>query len=820
MTTRLRLLLPVLLVAGLVSPIAGAGAGTAQAACGVERWSVKTGTDPDASLIDLTATTHTSVAQLTSLTPPATLPPDNRIQPTETTVFELDATLIGFVKEDDQDYHAVLQDAGQTMIAELPDPACVGASSPLLPGITNARSQFDAQYTATSSFQTVNASVTVRGVGFFDELHGQTGVAPNGIELHPVLDIAFGASPPPTTSGDLFTALDPTRLLDTRSGIGAPRARVGPGGIVNLRVAGVSGVPVDAHAVTLNVTGVLPTANTNVSVYPASAAGTLPATSNLNLPPGAAIANQVVVKVGENGDIRLRNAAGSIDLLADLAGYYAGGAETTYAPGSPTRILDTRSGLGAPRVKLGPGGVVDLQVQGVAGVPADATAVVMNVTATGTTTGTDIRAYPTPSAGAAVPTVSSLNVRAGQTIANLVTVRIGAAGKIRLRNAAGSVDLLADVAGYFSPDLAGSTYTALDPVRLLDTRSGLGEAGGAGPEGPGGLIDLQLTGSAGMPADATAAVVNLTGISPTVSTDLRAYPTPDAGFPLPTVSNVNLSPGQVLPNLVAVAIGAGGRVRLRNAAGGVHLVADLSGYYTAPGAPDHGPPPPTPRPQGVTASASMSNARPVQNTTVYVNVATTPGASVTASAYFRTGTVSHSATANSAGSVAIAFAVGSAPAGYAVPVRVSAYDPEYKATAYASTSFTPVAPPPPPPPPGHAVVSLGTIQYDPPGADTGSNINQEYVTVRNTGTVAQPMGGWTLRDASGHVYTFPAVTLAAGRYFIVHTGSGSYNGTDLYWGSGAYIWNNDGDTAYLRTNTGTAVDTCAWTTDGSGLISC
>lgn len=177
----------------------------------------------------------------------------------------------------------------------------------------------------------------------------------------------------------------------------------------------------------------------------------------------------------------------------------------------------------------------------------------------------------------------------------------------------------------------------------------------------------------------------------------------------------------------------------------------------------------------------ITAARPVQNTTVYVNVATTPGASVTASAYFRTGTVSHSATANSAGSVAIAFAVGSAPAGYAVPVRVSAYDPDYKATATAATSFTPVAPPPPPPPPGHAVVSLGTIQYDPPGADTGSNINQEYVTVRNTGTAAQAMAGWTLSDADGHVYTFAALTLSAGHSVVVHTGSGTYNGTDLYW---------------------------------------
>lgn len=694
MLTRTRLLLPLLLLVGLVAPVVPAG--PAWAACGVERWSVKTGTDQDAGLIDLTATSPTSVAQLTSLPAPTSLPPKNRIQPTETTVYSLDATLVGFVKEDDQDYHLVLQDGGQTMLAELPDPACVGSSSPLLADITTARSQFDAQYNATSSFQTVNASVSVRGVGFFDELHGQTGVAPNGIELHPVLDISFGTTPPATTSGDLFTPLEPVRIMDTRAGLGAPRARVGPGGVVALRVAGVAGVPADADAVTLNVVGVLPTAGTYVSVYPATASTVPPGVSNLNLPAGATIANQVIVKIGDGGLVRFRNAYGAIDIVADLAGYYAGAAEATFTPRSPVRVLDTRSGLGAPMAKLGPGGAIDLQLSGVVGVPADALAIVMNVTATGPTAGTYIQVYPTPS-DSAVPGVSNLNVRAGQTIANLATVRIGHGGQVRLRNFAGSVDLVADVAGYFSTDLAGSTYTPVNPVRLLDTRTGLGSADGAGPEGPGGLIDLQFTGQAGMPTNATAAVFNLTGVTPTAATYLQAYPTPDSGFPIPGVSNVNLVPAQVLPNLAVVAIGAGGRIRLRNAAGAVHVVADLAGYYTNPDAADPGPPPPTPRRSGVTASASMSNARPTQNTTVYVNVVTLPGGSVTAIAYFHT-PVGHSAVADDNGRASIAFAVGAAPAGYAVGVRVSVFDAGYRATATATTSFTPVAPPPPPPP--------------------------------------------------------------------------------------------------------------------------
>lgn len=162
--------------------------------CGVERWSVKTGTDADVGLINIQSATQTTIASLISLPAPSNLPLNNRIQPTETTVFQLNATLTEYKLEADSDYHLVLSDgSGNTMIAEIPDPTCVGSSSPLLPGIQKARSEFDARYTATDSFQTANVPVTIIGVGFFDFLHGQSGVAPNGIELHSVLDVQFGS---------------------------------------------------------------------------------------------------------------------------------------------------------------------------------------------------------------------------------------------------------------------------------------------------------------------------------------------------------------------------------------------------------------------------------------------------------------------------------------------------------------------------------------------------------------------------------------------------------------------------------------------------
>lgn len=177
--------------------------------CGVERWSVKTGTDADSSLIHLQSTTQTTIASLIALPAPSNLPSNNRVQPTETTVFQLHDTLTQFKLENDSDYHLILDDgAGHTMIAEIPDPACVGSSSPLRSDIQSARAEFDAKFTPNGNFQTANIPVTVTGVGFFDFLHGQNGVAPNGIELHAVLDIQFstGGTPTPTPTSTMTPA--------------------------------------------------------------------------------------------------------------------------------------------------------------------------------------------------------------------------------------------------------------------------------------------------------------------------------------------------------------------------------------------------------------------------------------------------------------------------------------------------------------------------------------------------------------------------------------------------------------------------------------
>lgn len=183
----------------LPSVFAAMGIAAVAATCGVERWSVKTGTDPDVSSINLASKTIATIASLTSLPAPNPIPANSRVKPTETTVFSVTAMLTVYKREDDSDYHLVISDgSGNTMITEIADPACVGAGSPLLSGIQNARAEFDARLRATTSFKTANLAVTVTGVGFFDFKHGQTGLAPNAIELHPLLDITFGQAPPPT----------------------------------------------------------------------------------------------------------------------------------------------------------------------------------------------------------------------------------------------------------------------------------------------------------------------------------------------------------------------------------------------------------------------------------------------------------------------------------------------------------------------------------------------------------------------------------------------------------------------------------------------
>ncbi|HEY7591545.1 MAG TPA: lamin tail domain-containing protein [Actinophytocola sp.] len=107
--------------------------------------------------------------------------------------------------------------------------------------------------------------------------------------------------------------------------------------------------------------------------------------------------------------------------------------------------------------------------------------------------------------------------------------------------------------------------------------------------------------------------------------------------------------------------------------------------------------------------------------------------------------------------------------------------------------------------------------YNSPGSDTGANgsLNAEYILLKNTASVPQWANGWTLRDKANHVYKFPATKINPGKFVYVRTGRGTNNASTRYWNQKWYIWNNDGDTAYLRNAAGRQIDTCSWGRAGS-----
>lgn len=235
--------------------------------------------------------------------------------------------------------------------------------------------------------------------------------------------------------------------------------------------------------------------------------------------------------------------------------------QATYVPLDPSRVLDTRYGTGGYLGKVGPGGVVDVAL---ADAPAGAVAAVLTVTATGATATTNVRVYPTPASGSAVPTVSNLNVVAGVTVANSVTTKLGSGATVRLRNEAGAVHLLADLAGFYVVGSSGSGFVSAAPRRVLDTR----ETGTPLQGGVPRTLDTQV------PAGATAAVLNVTVVTPSQTTFATVYPGPTR----PVASNLNPVRGVTVAGLVTVKVSAG-TVQLYLATGTAHVVVDLAGWY-------------------------------------------------------------------------------------------------------------------------------------------------------------------------------------------------------------------------------------------------
>ncbi|AWZ07171.1 MULTISPECIES: PKD domain-containing protein [unclassified Streptomyces] len=400
-----------------------------------------------------------------------------------------------------------------------------------------------------------------------------------------VTDTAAGTSAGNTvevaTLGSEFTPYGPTRLLDTRDGTGAAKGKVAPYASAHLKIAGNGKIPAGVTSVVLNLTVTNATSAGHVTAFPSGAEK--PITSNVNFVPGQTVPNLAIVPVGADGYVDLYNGGWeSIDLIADVTGYFTKAASSGYTPIDPVRFADTRSGLGTAKGQVAGQSSFGLQIGGSRGVPAGVTAVALNVTVTGPREAGHLTAYPS---GQPAPGASNLNFTAGQTVANSVIVPVGADGKINIRNGAwAGTDVVVDVVGHYSPAGEGA-YMRLKPKRVFDTRDPQG-----GVYGPLWGRDYIWVDFSSKYPDDSGYVLNATTTNTMGPGFLAVAPDPNArwmydggsaSWPVaPTTSTLNFTAGKTVPNMVQASTGNNGIVDFWNQSDDdIDLIVDMFGYY-------------------------------------------------------------------------------------------------------------------------------------------------------------------------------------------------------------------------------------------------
>jgi hypothetical protein len=400
--------------------------------------------------------------------------------------------------------------------------------------------------------------------------------------------VAVGSAPAVAAVTSYQSLPAPQRLLDTRvgettadgqfAGQGARPA----GSTLALTVANRVGLPADPAAVVLNITVTEPVAPGFVTAFPCDQPQ--PTASSVNYVALQTVPNAVIASVGSGGDVCLFTLQ-QTHLIVDVSGWFPDGG---FVPlGAPQRLLDTRpDGVTADGAFVNTGAanfsIITLPVRGRAGVPNDATSIALNVTVTAPGSAGFLTVFP---CGAAQPNASNLNFQPGQTVANLVITKIGDFGAICLY-----VHAQADVVVDASGTLPDAEFQALPaPQRLLDTRSdgqtADGQFRGDGAQPAGATFQLRTAGRAGIPADATAVVLNVTVVSPAAPGFVTVHP---RGSARPTASNLNHLPGAVVANVVIARVGPGGDVCLFSS-GSTHLVVDVAGWLTGPAPAASGP---------------------------------------------------------------------------------------------------------------------------------------------------------------------------------------------------------------------------------------
>lgn len=360
-------------------------------------------------------------------------------------------------------------------------------------------------------------------------------------------------------SGLGYLPVPPTRLLDTRSaGKGvATRCRLAVGGRLDVKVTGVGGVPATGvGAVVVNLTGVSPDSGTYLAAYPAGAEW--PGNSSVSIAGQAITAALVVVPVGSNGMISLRNGGSRTDALVDVVGYHPLSGGSLYAATTPARALDTRTSGERFSAR-------ETRTVTMASAPPNATGVILNVASVYAAAG----GYVTLTAGGSrAGGTSALNMTVGRVVSNRAYVALGSGGTITIYTSA-ATDVFVDVVGWFRP--TGGRFVPVTPTRSFDSRIGLGGlvrfTGGSAQE-----MDLI---AAGVPTGTKSVVMTVTATAMSTATYVTAWP---HNRTQPATSDLNVVTYTNTSNLVVSAVN-GGSLDVLIGVGSGDIVGDVVGYF-------------------------------------------------------------------------------------------------------------------------------------------------------------------------------------------------------------------------------------------------
>lgn len=379
---------------------------------------------------------------------------------------------------------------------------------------------------------------------------------------------------------DPVITLDPSRLFETRPGLSTTDGRqngvgrLADGQIVRVKVAGRGGVPTDAASAVLNLTATGATDAGYVTVWPCDPQR--PLASSLNYVAGRTVANSVIVKLDGNGDVCMYTLRAT-ELIVDVNGYaLVDGLESV----TPARVLDTRPDHGTIDGAQSGGGIVAtrtsvrVQVAGRGGVPADATAAVLNVIATETEGDGYLTVYP---CNGDRPNASTLNYQARTTVTNSIVAKLDAEGGVCVFTLA-TAQIVVDVNG-FARESTG--VTALVPARLVDTRAGTwntidGDQAQGGFVPAGTSLRVRVAGRGGVPAGVQTVLLNLSAVGATRPGYLTAFPC--SSVP-PSASNVNYEADRVVANSAIVQLDEQGDLCLFSLAD-TDVLVDVTGYLT------------------------------------------------------------------------------------------------------------------------------------------------------------------------------------------------------------------------------------------------